>query len=107
MPNRIDELRKKADLTVQELASAAGMARGYLHELMSDRKRLNVDVMNALAKVLGCRPQDLLASDSQTGIDVVQIPVVAIVPGGTWAEASDNILGTVLFVREKPGNYKG
>lgn len=63
MKNNIDYFRKKAGLTVQQLAELAGMSRIYLQELKAGKKRLNEDVLQRLAAALHCRIQDLVAED--------------------------------------------
>lgn len=60
MDNNIDVLRKKAGLTVAELAERAGISRIYLQELKSGKKRFNTDILERLAKVLHCAPADIL-----------------------------------------------
>lgn len=61
MKNNINELVKRSGKTFQQVADEAGMTRGYLNELKAGKKRLNSDVLESLAKVLGCTPADIIA----------------------------------------------
>lgn len=61
--NNINLLRKKAGLTVQELADKSGYTRAYINQLKAGTKRLNSDVINKLSAVLKCAPSDLISED--------------------------------------------
>lgn len=68
MDNNIDELRKKAGLTVQELADGSGYSRGYIQRLKKGAKRINQEVMERLAKPLRCKPEDIIAGSNRIAV---------------------------------------
>jgi transcriptional regulator with XRE-family HTH domain len=51
--SRVRELRRAKGLTLQELASAAGVSVGYLSEIERDISRLPIGVLGRIAEVLG------------------------------------------------------
>lgn len=101
MKNNIDNLRKEAGLTVQQLAEKAGMSRIYLQEVKSGRKRMNEDIIKRLAAALNCRPQDIISDDGTQECNTV--PLVGYV--GAGAEVSpidDHAQGAGLDEIEAP-----
>ncbi|WP_173013862.1 MULTISPECIES: helix-turn-helix transcriptional regulator [unclassified Labrenzia] len=61
-PVYIFEWRKQRGFTAEKLAVEAGMTRTLLSQLETGTKRVNIDHLIALAKVLDCHPSDLLRS---------------------------------------------
>jgi transcriptional regulator with XRE-family HTH domain len=61
MDLRLREIREAKGLTVEQLADAVGMSKSYLSEIETGKKTVNARRIEAFAKVLGCRPSDLLA----------------------------------------------
>jgi transcriptional regulator with XRE-family HTH domain len=70
MDNRIDHFRKRAGMTVQQLADRAKISRGYLNELKKGQKRLNADVMKRLASALEVKMGDLIDGDVSPTVPV-------------------------------------
>lgn len=71
MKLRITEWRKKRELTVDALASKAGLSKSYLSELANGKKTVNARHLEMLAKALGCSPLDLL-DDSSVQPDIIE-----------------------------------
>lgn len=64
--DKIRALRKDAQLTLDALASAAGMSKSYLWELENrDSPRPSAEKLDALAKILG-RPVSYFLEDDET-----------------------------------------
>lgn len=61
MQLRIKELRKAKGLTQRQVAEMAGMSVSYYTELELGRKQINANRMEALARVFGTTPADLIA----------------------------------------------
>ena len=61
---RLTELRKKAKLSVDELAERTGIPKGTIHNWESARKSPTIDRFQELAKALGLKnPQKLLPDE--------------------------------------------
>lgn len=60
MVNNIDKLRKKAGITIDQLAERTGYSKSYINKLKAAKKRLNSDVLEKLAAALHCNPSDFL-----------------------------------------------
>lgn len=71
MKLRITEWRKKRELTVDALASKAGLSKSYLSELANGKKTVNARHLEALSKALNCSPLDLL-DDSSVEPDIIE-----------------------------------
>lgn len=61
---KISELRKAAGLQQKDLADRAGISSGYLSQIESGNRRLNVEVQIKIATALGLRPSDLVDFDA-------------------------------------------
>jgi transcriptional regulator with XRE-family HTH domain len=59
-PVYISEWRKECRMTAQQLADAAGLTRSLLSQLETGSKRVNIDHLISVSRVLGCHPADLL-----------------------------------------------
>jgi transcriptional regulator with XRE-family HTH domain len=59
-PNRIRELRRAADMTLEQLAELVDSSAPQIARLEKGERRLTVDWMTRLALALGVTPQDLL-----------------------------------------------
>ena len=55
--------RKHRGLTQEQAAAACNLARAYLSELETGRKRHNEDILIALAHAYDCEPWQLLGQD--------------------------------------------
>ena len=53
-------LRRSKRLTLEKLSSLTGISPSYLSRLEQGARRLNADLMDKIAGVLGCEPADLL-----------------------------------------------
>lgn len=60
MDNRIKDLRQARELTLQELADLVGTSNQQISQLETGRRRINVDWLERLSKVLECHPFELL-----------------------------------------------
>lgn len=74
---RVRELRKARDLTVEQLANAAGLSKSFLSEIETGKKQVNGRRLEALAAALNVQPVDLIAdpdvsSDLAAHLDVVR-----------------------------------
>ncbi|MFZ2869084.1 helix-turn-helix transcriptional regulator, partial [Zavarzinia sp.] len=63
MQNRLAELRRRAGLTQDQLATLADTGRSQIVKLERGERRMTVDWMLRLAKPLGCDPKDLLPEE--------------------------------------------
>lgn len=61
---RITELRKEKGLTVEALASKAGISKSYLSELANGKKQANARLIDSLSRALGVSELDLLDASS-------------------------------------------
>lgn len=60
MQNNIDILRKKAGLTLDQLAELMGITRSYLMKLKAGRQRLNADHLEKMAEIFKCDPSEII-----------------------------------------------
>jgi transcriptional regulator with XRE-family HTH domain len=58
---KVKELRKARGLTVEQLASKAGLSKSFLSEIENGIKQINGRRLEDLAAALGVRPRDLIA----------------------------------------------
>ena len=102
-PNNIEILRKKTGFTVERLATAAGISRGYLNELKRGDKFPGRDVLKSLAKVLNCKTTDLI-DEGETLFD--KIPIIGDVgAGGSVCPIDDLPLMPTGTVRESEREF--
>lgn len=59
-PNRIREIRRALDLTIEDLAERTGLSVSYVGRLESGERNLSVKNMNLLARALEVTSQELL-----------------------------------------------
>jgi transcriptional regulator with XRE-family HTH domain len=52
----------KKELTLGSLASKSGLDKSYLSKILRNQRRMNIDQLDCLAKVLGLDPAELLKS---------------------------------------------
>lgn len=62
-PTALAFWRKKRGLTQAALASAAGVAQGFISEIESGKKTGDVSTLAKIAKALGLRLDDLVSED--------------------------------------------
>lgn len=58
--NRLRELRKKAELTQQELADATGVSQAAISQLENGERSMDIAWMRTFARALRCATADLL-----------------------------------------------
>lgn len=77
--NRIKELRKLRKITQVELAKACNTSQGSIQKLENGAIDLDIQWMRKLAKVLGCKPYELLPLDMQPeGISPEELEILRI-----------------------------
>tara|TARA_B100000941_G_scaffold286830_1_gene261014 strand:+ start:117 stop:470 length:354 start_codon:yes stop_codon:yes gene_type:complete len=59
-PNGIRTCRKRAKLTMTELAERAGTSRSQIYKLEAGERQLTLEWMQRLAKAIGCTLEELL-----------------------------------------------
>jgi len=59
---RLRHLRKRASLTLGQLAEAVGSSPSYLSQLENGHREPRLSTVNQLAAALGCRPAELLSA---------------------------------------------
>jgi phage repressor protein C with HTH and peptisase S24 domain len=69
--NRIKELRTKRGLTLQALADLTDTSNQQIYNLESGKRGLDTKWMSRLAKALGVRPEELIASPQQETVPLV------------------------------------
>jgi repressor LexA len=100
MDNKIDFYRKKAGLTVQQLADKAGVSRVHLSNLKSGAKGLSLDVLKRIADALNCSPADLITENNN-----LKIPVIADIGAGAKIYPYDDIPLIPNGLREPDNAY--
>lgn len=74
------DLRLSRGFTLEELAELTGLSPSYLSRLESGSRRLNADILQKLAGILGCNPGELLPytpSGPASSQNVVPSPISA------------------------------
>ena len=98
-PNRISEARRRAGLTLDQLAERIQTSRGQIYQLEHGKRRLTQDWMERLGEALGCDPADLMPGAR------AQIPVVGIAGAGAAIHFhDDHAKGAALdYIDAPPG----
>ncbi|MDD3289081.1 MAG: LexA family transcriptional regulator [Alphaproteobacteria bacterium] len=68
-PNRIRELRRQRNMTLQQLAESIGTSKSQIDKLEKGARRLTVEWMVRLSKPLCCNPGDLMGGIS--GFEII------------------------------------
>lgn len=63
--NRIRELRKKKNMTQQELAKLVNMDYTHIGRIEKGERTLDVEKLEDFAKALGCEPYEILPKEWQ------------------------------------------
>ena len=72
MKLRLKEIRHAKNLTQRQVAELAGMSVSYYTEIELGRKQINANRLQALAKVFGTPPQNLIAgSDTSPAAEIL------------------------------------
>jgi transcriptional regulator with XRE-family HTH domain len=61
----VRRLRHAKDMTQEDLASDAGIARAYLGRLETQGRNISINVLDALADALDVDPRDLLKPEKE------------------------------------------
>jgi phage repressor protein C with HTH and peptisase S24 domain len=93
-PNRIAEFRRRAGLSQEALAGAAGTSRSQIVKLERGERRLTLDWMVRLATALGADPKDLLPDTDGTpaerqGLAEPAYPFLGFLPASLNARPVD------------------
>jgi transcriptional regulator with XRE-family HTH domain len=72
-PNRIRELREERDLTIEDLADAAGLSVSYVSRLESGGRNLSVRNLNLFAAALQVDPREILSVEVEHKQTVVPV----------------------------------
>ena len=75
--NPIRAIRKLKGLTMQQVADASGISKGYLSEIESGKKPINSIRSQAIALALDCRISDLV-KDAERPEDAQLIDVILL-----------------------------
>lgn len=78
MPNRIAELRKAKDVTIEELAERTGISVSYLSRMATGGRNVSLKNLSKIAEALNVLPSDLLPDGQAPD----QVPVVGYVGAG-------------------------
>ena len=73
MQVRISELRKSLGMQQKDLAERAGISSGYLSQIESGSRRLNVEVQIKIANALGVKPSALVDFDATDHEDMQRV----------------------------------
>lgn len=68
---KVKQLRKERGLTVEQLASKAGLSKSFLSEIENGIKQVNGRRLEDLASALGVRPHDLIA-DATISLEIAE-----------------------------------
>jgi SOS-response transcriptional repressor LexA len=82
--NQIRVARKRADLTLEEVAERTGLSPGYISRMESSTRNISTKNLRKIAEALGTTADKLIASD--TGEQATQMPVRGEVRAGAWLE---------------------
>lgn len=72
-PNRIREIRRQLDLTIEDLAERTGLSVSYVGRLESGERNLSVKNMNLFARALEVTSQELLNKVSEIKRNTVAV----------------------------------
>lgn len=76
--DRIRQLRRNRQMTLQQLGDAAGLSIQQLHRLERGHRRMTLDVIEAVSKVLGVDVASLMRSNR------VMVPVLGVLDADTF-----------------------
>lgn len=73
MHNNIDFFRKKAGLSVQQVADQLGVTRGHIQKMKAGDTPISTRHLERLAEILQCKPTDILSEnineEQKSGLD--------------------------------------
>lgn len=72
---RIQQRRKEAELSLNALAEASGVSKGYISQLENGgAANPSIDTLKKIAEALGMAPQDLLAEPTRPAAGARRLP---------------------------------
>ncbi len=74
--NAIRTYRKKANLSLAELAEKANASKSQIHKLERGERRLTVDWIMRLSRAMDCKPHDLLPNETVESSEMVTFPTM-------------------------------
>lgn len=98
--NNIEMMRKMAGLTREELAAQLGTTATTVYRKERGDRQLRLEELQDYARILNCRPEDLVSS-----IDL-QIPVVGYVGAGAKVHSLEETIGSMEMVSPPTGIYE-
>jgi SOS-response transcriptional repressor LexA len=112
--NKLDVVIKMLEvsgLSPSGLSKEASLDKGTLNKLFEEDRPSAPHplTLDKLAKATGYATyEDFLLSEGQgQAFKIIEVPVMATAPGGTWSETVDHVTETVRYVPEVPGDYRG
>lgn len=108
--NRIKELRKAHNYTLEKLASKIGVAPNTLNQYELERREAPYDILKELAKIFDTTIDYILGQDNQSeNQKYVKIPVLGEIRAGLPAYATENIIDYEEITAEmaRSGEYFG
>lgn len=108
----IHRLREIAgEKSISGFGKAAGLNKSTLNKLEEkDNPSLpHINTLNRLAKFAVSVSYDEWLQKEEAGrtIKTIEVPIVAMIPGGAWSDADDHVFDTVHYTPKKPGTYRG
>lgn len=76
--NRIKELRKKKNLTQQQLAELVGLDYTHIGRIEKGERTLDVEYLPIFAKALDCEPWEILPLDMQPKINPKDLELIKL-----------------------------
>ncbi len=61
----LETLRKKKNLTIQEMADQVGISKAYYWQLENNNRRLFYDIAVKIANVFGLKPDDIFYKETK------------------------------------------
>lgn len=104
MSNRIQELRKKAGLTAEELAALVGTKKTQLGKLERGERRLSDHWARLIAPHLGVEPFELYMPEGLS-LNLRFVPVIGVVACGNWSEAIEDASERVPSFHGGPNSF--
>lgn len=82
---RLRTIRKRQNMTLEQVAAGAGTTLAQIHKLERSQRPLTLEWIERLSKALGVPPVQLMTD--APGHHLVMIPVVGRISAGNWKEA--------------------
>jgi SOS-response transcriptional repressor LexA len=91
-PNQIAAVRKRAGLTIDELAERAGLSTTYVWRMERGERNVSLKNLQKLADALGVAPSDLIESKP-----IADVPILSWVSAGMMArdDVQQDVVGEI------------